>query len=157
MNEIRFRVDGTPIPKGSLKAFVPKGWTRAVLTNDNTKMKAWASVITYTVAQVAHAAGWVVAPPDEALEINAIFYMPRPKGHFGSGKNVAVLKASAQQHHVSKPDRDKLLRGLCDALKGVIYTDDSQLVDGATGKRYTDAMHAPGVEVIVRRLNPSLV
>lgn len=32
---VSFTVLGTPQPQGSAKGFVPKGWTRAVITTDN--------------------------------------------------------------------------------------------------------------------------
>jgi Holliday junction resolvase RusA-like endonuclease len=51
--------------------------------------------------------------------------------------------------HTKKPDLDKLLRALKDALKGVIYRDDSQVVRVVTSKDYSPA---PGVIVTVRQL-----
>ena len=36
-------VPGTPVPKGSTKAFYIQKLGRAVITNDNAKTKPWAS------------------------------------------------------------------------------------------------------------------
>ncbi len=38
---IEFTVYGVPIPQGSTKAFVPKGWTRPVVTHDSARTKPW--------------------------------------------------------------------------------------------------------------------
>lgn len=46
--------------------------------------------------------------------------------------------ASAQKrvHHTVKPDLDKLIRATKDALKGILYDDDSQVVEVAATKNY---------------------
>ena len=44
-------------------------------------------------------------------------------------------------------DQDKLIRAIYDAMTGVVYVDDCQVVDSTESKRYTDG--EPGVEVIV--------
>lgn len=44
-------------------------------------------------------------------------------------------------------DLDKLIRALYDAMTGVVYEDDSQVVDSTESKRYTNG--ELGVEVIV--------
>ena len=45
-------------------------------------------------------------------------------------------------------DVDKLVRALFDAMTGVVYNDDSQVVDVAASKRYADNS-APGVWVYI--------
>jgi Holliday junction resolvase RusA-like endonuclease len=52
------------------------------------------------------------------------FQFVRPK----SAKNRPLM--------VVKPDLDKLVRGVCDALTGVIYHDDAQVVEIIASKRY---------------------
>ena len=63
-------------------------------------------------------------------------YLPRPK----TFKN-------KKRHHVRKPDRDNLEKGIKDALKGIIWKDDSQVCDGRTRKMYGDP---PRVIIAVR-------
>jgi Holliday junction resolvase RusA-like endonuclease len=76
------------------------------------------------------------APIGEApLAIELTFHLPRPQS---LPKRVL--------HHIKKPDCSNLLRAVEDALKGVVYRDDSQLVDVVVRKRYSDA---PGVEIRV--------
>ena len=52
----------------------------------------------------------------------------------------------------TKPDRDKLERAVCDALTGVLWVDDCQVVDGPVRKLYVDAANPPGVRAIVMQL-----
>ena len=65
---------------------------------------------------------------DGPLELKATFVMPRPKGHYGTGKNSGLLKASAPEYHTKKPDLDNLIKFIKDCLNSEIYHDDSAIV-----------------------------
>ena len=86
------------------------------------------------------------APLDCAVKLSATFYFQRPKSHFGTGRNSAVLKDSAPPDHIQTPDVDKLIRLICDALTiaGVIK-DDSRIVDERGRKFWT--VHPSGTNV----------
>ena len=49
--------------------------------------------------------------------------------------------------HTSKPDRDNIDKVVCDALNGLVWTDDSKTYYGQVVKMYTDK--EPCVEVTV--------
>jgi len=146
---VSFFVPGTPIPKGSAKAFYIKALGRAVVTQDNAdKQKPWASMIA-VVAQ-----GHFVKPIEGPVMISMAFKMPRLKGHFGSGKNAGALKASAPTYHVSKPDCDKLQRCVWDALTGIAWKDDSQVaIVTHASKKYSDK---PGVHIRICAIKEEL-
>jgi len=142
-------VPGTPVPKGSAKAFVVKG--RAIVTQDNgAKQKPWASSISYTAMQFMKFQKPFTGP----MSISLTFFMPRPKGHYGSGKNSATVKESSPRHHVQKPDLDKLIRCVKDALTGVVWNDDSQVCEiTETVKQYETVSRGVGVRIQVKRLS----
>lgn len=71
-----------------------------------------------------------------ALVMYVTFYMPRPKGHFGTGRNVDKLKSSAPVHHTKKPDLDNLVKFVKDCLNEVAWVDDSQVVTTLSNKKY---------------------
>jgi len=85
------------------------------------------------------------------------FYMTRPKHHYGTGRNEGVLKEWAlQMQPTGKPDLSKCVRALEDALTGIIWKDDSQVVYIQTGKLYGDKtgahveiMDAPDIKEII--------
>lgn len=143
---VSFFVPGTPIPKGSAKAFYNKHMGRAQVLQDNRdKQKPWASLISVTAQEAFDGSIWT-----GPLGLSLVFVMPRLKGHFGTGKRFATLKDSAPLHHVSKPDLDKLIRCVKDALTGIVWEDDSQVCYlSDTSKIYGDR---PGVHVRVWRL-----
>lgn len=65
------------------------------------------------------------AMKDEPIQIQVDFVFQAPKKKHGIYKT-------------SRPDTDKLLRGLCDALTGILFRDDSQVVLVVARKVYGD-------------------
>ena len=78
------------------------------------------------------------------------FGMPRPKSHFGSGKNKDQLKPSAPKWPVVKPDEDNLKKFVYDLFNGRIWEDDRQVCKSISSKEYSDN---PRTEIIVRELS----
>lgn len=75
-------------------------------------------------------------PLEGPIFVHMVFYMPRPKGDYGTGKNSGILKASAADYHIKKPDEDNLSKFVKDAMNGIVYRDDSQVVGAFTWKEY---------------------
>lgn len=113
---INFTVIGTPQPQGSSRAFVPKGWKRAIITSANAKLKPWRQEVAGT-AQVAMSQSKIGLLENVPLSIEAVFFFEKPK----SAKKSLLCK-------ITKPDLDKLLRGLLDSLTGIVFRDDAQIV-----------------------------
>lgn len=73
-----------------------------------------------------------------AVFLNALFLMPRPKNHYGTGRNEGVLKPSAPELHIVKPDSDNLLKFAKDGLNKIAWYDDSQVVGSFPWKEYAE-------------------
>jgi Holliday junction resolvase RusA-like endonuclease len=73
-----------------------------------------------------------------AVSISCQFYLSRP------------ASAKRKQHTV-KPDYINLLKTAEDALKGICYKDDCQLVSGFASKEYT--LNEPGIIITVNTLD----
>jgi Holliday junction resolvase RusA-like endonuclease len=70
------------------------------------------------------------SPLQGALSVSISVFIPRPKKHFGTGRNAGIVKAQFEEgHHEQKPDADNFAKMLLDALNGAAYVDDSQVVD----------------------------
>ncbi|MDD7930114.1 RusA family crossover junction endodeoxyribonuclease [Microbacterium thalli] len=107
-----FFVAGVPVQQGSKTAFVVG--KRAVLTDSNkAQLKPWRA----GVARVAQSAWWAEQPLDGAVQVSAVFVMPR-------GKSVTRELPSVT------PDLDKLIRALLDGVTdaGNVWRDDAQVV-----------------------------
>jgi Holliday junction resolvase RusA-like endonuclease len=124
---IRFIVYGTPLPKGSAKAFIPKGWTRPVITSTTKGLKAWEQQIA-SAAQVV-ASGTLLTG---AVHVRIDFLLQRPKS---LPKKIML--------NTKRPDLDKLIRGAIDALTGVVWKDDAQAIEIHASKGYTVGDQAP--------------
>lgn len=71
------------------------------------------------------------------LRVIVTVFLTRPQGHYGTGRNGALLRPSAPAWPAVKPDVDNYLKTVLDALNGVAWKDDAQVVDVAIAKRYT--------------------
>ena len=129
-------VRGIPIAKGSARGFYIPQIKRVVITQNNkAKQTPWVSAIQNAVFERY---GHNIVPTEGGVAIHAIrFYFSRPKAHYRTGKYAGVLKDSAPDIHTVKPDIDKLIRCVLDALTGICCTDDSKVYRIAEAeKRY---------------------
>lgn len=135
---VRFTVLGTPVPQGS------KTRTKWGMIEANKQTRPWRD----TVAWTAKGAMGPEPPLLGPVQLSVVFYMPRPKAHYGTGKNASELKANAPRFCEKKPDVDKLLRALCDAMTTAgVWRDDSQVVSVTATKRYIVPGFQPCAEV----------
>jgi crossover junction endodeoxyribonuclease RusA len=131
--KVSFIVPGEAQPAGSNRAFVIPGTNRASVTDANPKAKGYKQTAALFASQ-AMAAGRL-QPFEGPLILTVAFYRRRPKSHYtGSGKLSA--KGVRTPYPTGKPDATKLLRGLEDALTGICWADDSQVVCQYVEKRY---------------------
>lgn len=147
-----FDVEGTPTPQGSKKAFArtnkDTGKTTVTLVESaGERLKVWRAEIVAAAMVAKVKAGW--GPANGPVVVDLVFYLPRPKAHYGSGRNAGVLKDSSPAVPTTKPDGDKLTRAALDALTtAAVYRDDSQVVDVRARKRFADGRE-PGARVTV--------
>jgi Holliday junction resolvase RusA-like endonuclease len=87
---------------------------------DPSKSKDWKNTVGWQVRSEYHG-----KPHLGPVVMDCYFYLPRPK-----------RLPKKYQFHTRKPDLDNLLKAVKDALKGIIYKDDSQVFDGRTRKLY---------------------
>jgi crossover junction endodeoxyribonuclease RusA len=118
-----FTVYGVPAPQGSIKAFVTKRSRRVILTSDCKKLKPWRQEISGTALAAMN--GCPPAAKEVGVGVYVDFFFDRPK---------SVSKKWPDK--TTKPDVDKLLRALFDALTGIAFVDDSQVVRGGYSKQF---------------------
>lgn len=124
MEEIHFIIPGRPVGKGRPR-FTRNGhcWTpdKTVAYERDIKLSYWS---TY---------GHRKYEADKALAVEIILYYPRPK-------NMAKYKRLMAQKGVLrptvKPDVDNVIKAILDALNGVAFDDDRQIVQIECEKWY---------------------
>lgn len=125
-------VHGQPAPQGSKRAFavrgkggVPTGRV-AVIESSHDRVKSWRQAVIDAALATPTPDCWPLEGP---LRLSITFALPRPKGHFGTGRNTALLRASAPRYPAGKPDLSKLARSTEDALTDAgLWRDDAQVV-----------------------------
>lgn len=114
-----FVVDGVPVPQGSKTVFMVRG--KPVLADANSKaLKPWRK----TVTAVVRAVGSRSIPRERPVAVSATFTFERPK----------TVK---REYPTVKPDLDKLIRSVFDAVTDAgLWADDCQVVDMRIRKQY---------------------
>ena len=101
-------------------------------------LKEWRELV--GVVYLAHRTEFHARPA--AVVVDVIFLLPQ-------------IKKPRQRYPTGKPDIDKLSRGILDALTGIAYDDDSQVVQLNAQKVYT--FEQPGVYITVSAINNDYV
>lgn len=152
VKSITFTIIGKPSPSGSKKAF-QHSKTGKIVVVDTAKGKAkWQNISKRAALAAAKSAGWECT--NAAVYLHVKFVFARPKSHYGTGKNSAILKPAAPFHHAQKPDVTKLVRCTEDSFKGVLWADDSQVIGSFSHKRWGEKDYAEVlIEIEDRPLN----
>ena len=139
---ISFVVPGRPQPQGSAKAFIPRGWNRVVITTDNKNLKPWRQDVSAEALAAMKGAPLL----EEAVHVECSFFFLKPKS----------VKKSVN-HKITKPDLDKLVRGILDGLTGIVFRDDAQEVSVVASKAFCDSDERAEIEVWNGPLEPGIV
>lgn len=118
-------VPGSPAPQGS-KRHVGNGR----MVESSAAVGPWRE----RVALAVHACGWPILTGP--VEVWLLFVLPRPKS--------APRRTPPA---VKRPDIDKLVRAILDAITGIAIRDDSLVTDLHAAKKIADADETPGVQI----------
>lgn len=125
---LKFFVAGLCQTAGSKRAFYIENLKRAVVTDDNPKSKGWKECVRLEALRHVKGPLW-----DCPIALRLTFTRLRPKFHLRTN---GAVKDGAPMRPTTKPDALKLARGVEDALTGIVWTDDSLIVDEALHKVY---------------------
>ena len=148
LEEVRFRVLGLPRPKGSGRAVMRarKGQSaasaRPVVVADAKGLGPWVRMVKAAATACDGFRPWFTTHAPCGVDLD--FVLP-------------PLTSKGKRHRrwpSVRPDVDKLTRAVLDALTGVAYVDDGQVVATTQTKRYGDDRHdgRVGVTVTVYRV-----
>lgn len=136
MTDLNLFVPGKPAPQGSKRHV---GGGRMIESSKATA--PWRTTVAWHAAQA-----YTAAPLNGPVVVSLGFVMPRP----------AATPKRSTPPAVKRPDLDKLTRAIFDALSGVVWRDDSQVVQLAATKRIAELDEQPGAHVAVRALSEAL-
>ena len=140
IESLSFIVLGEPSPEGSTKAFYIKKLNRTVTTHQNQKgLNAWRNRVATEAQHTLDSSPWT-CDPISSYTVDIEFVLSRP----------ASIPQHRRIHPTTKPDIDKLVRAINDALTGILFHDDSQVVGITCIKDYDDERR-PGAYICVCR------
>lgn len=122
-----FFVPGRPVQQGSMKAVGNR-----VFHNSDAKLRVWRE----SIGWCARAAKVTLIPKETAVALELDFIFERPK-------------SVARAFPIVPPDLDKLIRSCLDALTGIGYVDDCQVIKISSTKIYGKT---PGVRISINPL-----
>lgn len=149
-----FTVTGPPATKGSGRAYTYRkrdGTTGVRVAADNeAALEAWAACVRLEALAARQQTRARCIPRPVGVRLEATFHLARPLAlqtpRYQAGRVVTPP-------HTVKPDLDKLTRAIGDALTGVVYEDDAQIVTLVAAKRYAGIGEFCGVSLIVEALD----
>ncbi len=144
---IHIEVLGIPRPGGSKTPGQNKKTGKLFVRPSNPNTAVWRSEVTQA-ASLQYAGPLLSGPVKMTYE----FLFPRPKKHFGTGKNAQKLKDAAPRWHVTKPDLTKIIRSTEDALTGIVWKDDCLVCKRLESKRYCYEGERPGVRLTIEEI-----
>jgi Holliday junction resolvase RusA-like endonuclease len=140
MDAITFTVPGQPVPQPRHKVAARGRFAHAYIAAHHP-IHAYRQAIQL----VARGSGVTPTASPVVLDIECVFERP-PSHVLRSGK-----LARAAKPYPPKCDWDNLGKGISDALTGIAWHDDEQVVDGRCRKRYGQPGESARTVVTIRR------
>lgn len=160
LGELVMWVPGKAQTAGSKSAFVNPATGKAIVTESGSavskgRKRTWRGDLKDAGRDARRRYWHLDEPTDAAIEARFVFVRSRSSDQVRSGRHAGVVKDwAAGARPVKRPDALKLARAAEDALTGVLWLDDSQIVDEWLHKVFGDDVgldpRAEGLLLIVR-------
>jgi Holliday junction resolvase RusA-like endonuclease len=128
MTEIKLIVLGEPKAQARHRHFT-RGTFSGTYDPSKDKKETFASILQSQAPK---------EPISDPIALELVFYMSRPRNHYGSGKKQGILKDSAPEYHSGRPDLDNLTKFVQDSLNKIFYRDDSLICQLTAEKKYSE-------------------
>ncbi|MBU0906726.1 MAG: RusA family crossover junction endodeoxyribonuclease [Nanoarchaeota archaeon] len=124
---INFTVYGNPVAQGRPRFFVRKTKSGKSFTGayDPENSKSWKETVKWQAIEYMKKGN--ISLLEGPLNMTLFFYLSRPK-----------TLPKKVLHHIKRPDIDNLGKAIKDALRGITYRDDSQIVRLVMTKVYNE-------------------
>lgn len=130
MQQIKFTIPGEPCAQGRPRFSTVGGYVKAI---DPAKSRSQKAFVKYIATHEAHKQGWTYTYLPLYVEIIAYLGIPKSKS-----KKWRAAAIRGQERPTKKPDTDNIFKLVTDALSGVIYADDKQIVSCRVQKWYSE-------------------
>lgn len=132
---MNFKIEGLPKGKGRPR------FTRSGHTYTPDMTRKYEALVTARAKEAMIGKRKIEKPNAVRVDILATFPVP---SSWSKKRRTAALQGV--EHHVSKPDLDNVQKAILDGMNGIVFEDDSQVIDSRTRKAYGPE---PGVKVFI--------
>lgn len=140
---IRFTVPAVPVPQPRQRHRIVSAGTR-LYTSNYTPSKHPVNAFKAAVQQ-AFAAAYKGPPLEGPLEMSMVCIFPRPKAKIWKSKPMP-----REPYVANRADWDNVGKAVSDALNGLAWRDDGQLVDVHVQRWIAAGDEQPHVEVVIQ-------
>lgn len=130
MPELKLVIPGEPCAQGRPRFSTHGGFVKAY---DPAKSRNYKAFVKYVATHEATKQGWLYTELPLAMKVVA--YMGIPKSKSKKFRQAAV---EGTERPTKKPDLSNIVKGVEDALNGLLYKDDSQIVSLKLKKYYSE-------------------
>lgn len=120
---IKIIIPGVPVPKARPRV------TRGGFTYTPKKTRDYEQLVKDIYSLKGEYLG------ESAIVAEIDLYFPIPKSYLKKRRQ-AIL--NGEEKYIKKPDLDNCIKSILDALNGIAYKDDSQIIEIRVRKSYTD-------------------
>lgn len=139
MAELTIMIPGEPCAQGRPRFSTHGGFVKAYDPEKSRNYKAYVKMCAIKSMQEQ---GWTLTEKALSIEIRAFMSIPSSKS-----KKFKQAAIEGIERPAKKPDPDNIFKCITDALSGVAYKDDKQIVDARINKWYAEV---PRVEVRIK-------
>lgn len=153
MSQLSFTIDNVKAsPAGSKRSMRHYRTNKIVTLDACLTSREWKGRVAGEASIACREQEW--STTDFQLVLVVVFTIARPASHYRRSKKlgVATVRDDAPEFHTHRPDALKLLRAVEDALTGIVYFDDAQLVVSTPVKKWG---HGHSTKISVRRATPA--
>lgn len=140
---LSFRVDAVPVAQPRQRQRVVTVGGRAMAMNytpTKDKVNVYKAALQSAACKAMNDSGRVLKI-DQPLLVDLCFMLPRPK------KLLTMKLANVMIPYTRKPDIDNFIKSTLDAMNGIVWVDDSQVVDIRARKFYAPQNVGVGVAI----------
>lgn len=137
--ELTLTIPGEPCAQGRPRFSTHGGFVKAY---DPVKSRNYKAYVKMCAIKSMKEQGWTLTEKALSIEVRAFMSIPSSKSK--KFKQAAVLGI---ERPTKKPDVDNIFKCVTDAMSGIAYKDDKQIVAATVNKWYAEV---PRVEVLIR-------
>ena len=145
-DRVEFSVRGKPVPQPRPRVYRDEETGTTKTVSNAGPIKAWRESVQEAARRNR------LEAREGPVRMDLVLWLPRPKRHSSAAGH--IHPRYLEQPPGVRPDLSNYVKGIEDALDGIAYVDDGQIVELVASKRYTPEGRSPGASIRLTYLQP---